>query len=67
MNYFKNTISKLYDAISVPVAFTRDALVQKLYSVHDTAYLLYQKTKERLGYGQTLKDTLENTAEEEAE
>ena len=51
--------------MSAPVAFTRDALAERLQSVRDTAYLLYQKTKEKLGYGRTMKDTVENKADEE--
>ena len=30
MNYFRNAISKLYDAVSAPVASTRDALAERL-------------------------------------
>ena len=60
MNYFSNTISKLYDAASALVASTRTDLAERLQSVSDTAYLLYQKTKKNLGCGQILKDTVEN-------
>ena len=59
--------SKLHDAVSGPVASTRDALVERLQSLRDTAYLLYQKTKEKLGYGQSLKDTVVNESEEAKE
>ena len=51
--------------MSASVASTRDALAERLQSVRDTAYLLYQKTKEKLGYGRTMKDTVENKADEE--
>ena len=34
-----------------------DALAERLQSVRDTCYLLYQKAKEKLGFGQTLKNT----------
>ena len=65
MNYFKNAISKLYETVSAPVAATRDALAERLQSVRETAALLYEKTKEKLGYGQTLKDVVEEQAEQE--
>ena len=51
--------------MSASVASTRDALAERLQSVRDTAYLLYQKTKEKLGYGRTMKDIVENKADEE--
>ena len=63
MNYFRNSISKLYDAVSAPVATTHDALAERLQSVRDTVSLLYRKTKERLGYGKTLKKIVEEEAE----
>ena len=46
MNYFSNTISKLCDAASALVASTRTDLAERLQSVSDTAYLLYQDEKE---------------------
>ena len=68
MNYFRNAISKLYDAVRAPVATTRDALAQRLQSVRDTVTLLYNRTKERLGYGgETLKDIVEDEAEKQHE
>ena len=60
MNYLSNAISKLCDAASALVASTRTDLAERLQSVSDTADLLYQKTKKKLGCGQTLKDTVEN-------
>ena len=65
MNYFRNAISKLYDAVSAPVASTRDALAERLQSVRDTVTSLYNRTKEKLGYGQT-PTTLHDIVEEEA-
>ena len=66
MNYLRNTISKLYEVVSTPVAATRDALAERLQSVRDTVTLLYNRTKEKLGYGgETLKDIVENEAEKE--
>ena len=63
----RNTISKLYSAVSAPVTATRDALVERLQSVHDTASLLYNRMMENMGYGQQerLKDIEEKEAEEE--
>ena len=64
----KNQINKLYNAVSAPVAATRDALSERLQSVRDTASLLYNRTMYHIGYGQeTLKDIVENTAKEEEE
>ena len=41
MNTFlRNAISKLYNAVSVPVEVTRDALAERLQSVRDIASLL---------------------------
>ena len=66
MNYFRNAISNLYNAVRAPVATTRDALAERLQSVRDTVSLLYRKTKERLGYGgETLKEIVEEEAEKE--
>ena len=68
MNYrFKNTISKLYNAVSVPVEVTRDALAERLQDVRDTASLLYNRMVENMAYGQQewLKDIVEKEAEEE--
>ena len=62
----RNTISKLYNAVSAPVAATQDALAERLQSVCETASLLYNRMVEDMGYGQEkLKDILENEAEVE--
>ena len=51
-----------------PVAATRDALAERLQSVRDTVTLLYNRTKEKLGYGgETLKDIVEDEAEKQHE
>ena len=56
MNWFRNTITDLYNAVSAPVAATRDALSERLQSVRDTASLLYNRTMHHIGYVQeTLK------------
>ena len=68
MNTFlRNTISKLYNVLSAPVA-TQDALAEILQSVRETTSLLYNRMMENMGYGQQerLKDIVEKEAEEEA-
>ena len=68
MNTFlRNTISKLYNAVSAPVAAIRDALAERLQSIRDTASLLYNRMMENMGYGQKerLKDIVEKEVEEE--
>ena len=65
MNTFlRNTISKLYNAVSAPVAATRDPLTERLQSVRDTTSLLYNRMMENMGYGQEgLKDIVEKETE----
>ena len=65
--FFRNTISKLYNAVSAPVTATRETRTERLQSVRDTASLLYNKMMENMGYGQQerLKDIVEKEAEEE--
>ena len=67
MNTFlRHAISKLYNAVSAPVAATGDALAERLQSVRDTASLLYNRMVENMGYGQErLKDIEEKEAEGE--
>ena len=61
----KNQLTKLYNAVSAPVAATRDALTERLQSVRETASLLYNRMVENMGYGQEkLKDIVEKEAEE---
>ena len=66
-SFLRNTISKLYNAESAPVAATRGALAERLQGVRDTASLLYNRMMENMGYGQQerLKDIVEKEAEEE--
>ena len=65
-SWFRDTMSNLYNAVSAPVAATRDALAERLQSVRDTVTLLYNRTKEKLGLGrETLKDLVEDEAEKE--
>ena len=63
MSWFRNTITDLYNAVSAPVAATRDALSERLQSVRDTASLLYNRTMHHIG--ETLKNIVENAAKEE--
>ena len=56
----------LYNAVSAPVAATRDALAERLQSVRKTASLLYNRMLENMKYGQQrLKDFVEKEAREE--
>ena len=68
MNKFlRNIISKLYNAVSAYVASRRDALAERLWSLHETASLLYNRMIENMEYGrQRLKDIIEKEPEEEA-
>ena len=62
----RNTISKLYNAVSAPVAATRDAYAERLQSVREIASLLYNRMIENMGYGrERMKDIVEKEAEEE--
>ena len=63
----KNQLTKLCNAVSAPVAATRDALAERLQSVRETTSLLYNRMMENMGYGQQerLKDIVEKEAEEE--
>ena len=63
----RSTISKLYNAVSAPVAATRDVLAERLQSVRETTSLLYNTMMDNIGYGQErLKDIVEKDGEEEA-
>ena len=66
-SFLQNTISKLCNTVSAPVAATRDATAERLKSVRETASLLYNRMMENMGYGEErLKDIVEKEAEEEA-
>ena len=41
MSWFRNTITNLYNAVSAPVATTRDALSERLQSVRENSTVLY--------------------------
>ena len=65
-SFLRNTISKLYNAVSEPVTATRHALAERLQSVGESASLLYNRMMENMEYGrQRLKDIVEKEAEEE--
>ena len=56
-------LTKLYNAVSAPVAATRDALAERLQSIRETASLLNNRMMEYMGYG--LKDIVEKEAKKE--
>ena len=59
---------KLYNAVSAPVAATRDALEERLQSVRETASFSYNRLMENMGYGrERLKDIVGKEAEEKEE
>ena len=65
-SWMRNQLAKLYNAVSAPVAATRDELTERLQSVRETASLLYNKMMDNIGYGrQRLKDIVEKEAREE--
>ena len=62
----RNQLTKLYNAVSAPVAATRDALAERLLSVRNTASLLYNRMMENKEYGrERSEDIVEKEAEEE--
>ena len=62
--HFWETNSKLRNAVSTPVAASRGAFVERLQSVRESGYLLYNKIIANMGYGQKkLKDIVEKEAE----
>ena len=66
-SWIRNTISNLYNAVSAPVAATRDALAERLQSVRENASLFYERVMENMKYGrERLRDIIEKEAEEEA-
>ena len=65
-SWMRNQLTKSYNAVSAPMAATRDALAERLQSVHETASLLYNRMVENMGYGQEkLKDIVEKETVEE--
>ena len=65
-SWMRNQLAKLDNAVSASVAATRNTLTDRLQSVRKTAYLLYTRMTESMGYGQErLKDIVEKETEEE--
>ena len=65
-SWMKNQLTKLYNAVSAPVAATRDVLAERLQSVCETTSLFYNKMMEDTGYEQErLKEIVEKEAEEQ--
>ena len=59
----RNQLGKLYNAVSASVAATRDALMERLESVCETASLLYNRMMEKMEYRwQRLKDIVDKEA-----
>ena len=62
-SWMRSQLTKLYNAVSAPVAATPG---ERLQTVLETASLLYHRMMENMGYGQErLKDIVEKEAEEE--
>ena len=61
-SWTRNQLAKPYNAVSAPLAATRDALAEKLESICETAGLLYTKMMDNMGYGERLKDIVEKEA-----
>ena len=58
--WMRNQLTKSYNAVSAPVAATRDALAERLQSVRETSSLFYNRMVENMGYEQDkLKDIVE--------
>ena len=56
-SWMRNHSAKLYNAVSAPVAATRDVLTERLQSVRGTASLLYNRMMDNTDYGrERLKD-----------
>ena len=64
--WMRNQLVKLYNAVAVPVAATRDTLAERLQSVRETASLLYNRMMDNIEYGrERLKEIVEKEAREE--
>ena len=67
-SWMRNQLTKLYNAVSAPVAATQAALAERLQSVRETTSLLYNRMTDNMGYGhERLKNIVEKEAEEEEE
>ena len=63
-SWIKNQLTKLYNAVSAPVAAIRDAFTERLQSVRETAPLLYNRMMENMGHR---RERSKNIVEKEAE
>ena len=59
----KRCFAIIRPGLCTPVVGTRDALADRLQRVRESVSLLYNRFKQRAGYGQTLQDTVEEEAE----
>ena len=50
-SWMRNQLEKLYNAVSAPVAATRDPLAKRLQSIRETASLLYNRMIDNIEYG----------------
>ena len=65
-SWMKNLLINICNAVSAFVAETRDALVERLQSMRETASLLYNRMVKNMGYEQErLKHIVEKEAEED--
>ena len=48
-SFLRNTISKLHNAVSAPVAHTRESPAERLHSVRETASSLYNRIMDNMG------------------
>ena len=62
MSWFRNTIAKLYAAVSAPVATTRDALSKHLGNIRSKVTNLYNKVRGHPPQKKTLKEIVEEVA-----
>ena len=63
----KNQLTELYNAVSVPVAATQDALIERLQSVRETASSLNNNGGEYGIWAIDIEDIVEKEAEYEEE
>ena len=61
MSWFRNTIASLYDAVSAPVATTRDALLKRLGGIREVVTGAYNRIRGHQPR-RTLKDVVEEVA-----
>ena len=67
-NWMRNQIANLYNAVSAPIAVTRDTLVETLHNVRETASLLYNRIMDNNEYGRKrLKGIVEKETTDEEE